>query len=155
MRCSHVKVKTASSWYEDLITHWPCRYITYYWPWMNTVIYTNLYSSRLWPAYSYIMHDDVRVMIKGAKDGILAFVYSIRLTKTLRIKKLQAQLDYLSIATSFDLKLIFIIYTDDTHEYGMHVILQDVVIVYQYTQPLFKSHLVRKYLYNIIYQYMY
>lgn len=118
-------------------------------------IHTNLYSSRLWPAYSYIMHDDVRVMIKGAKDGILAFVYSIRLTKTLRIKKIQAHLDYLSIATSFNLKLIFIIYTDDTHEYGMHVILQDVVIVYQYTQPLFESHLVRKYLYNIIYQYMY
>lgn len=94
------------------------------------------------------MHDDVRVMIKGAKDGILAFVYS-----TLRVKKTQAQLDYLSIATSFNLKLIFIIYTDDTHGYGMHVILQDVVIVYQYTQPLFESHLVRKYLYNIIYQY--
>lgn len=55
------------------------------------------------------MHDDVRVMIKGAKDGILAFVYSIRLTKTLRIKKIQAQLDYLSIATLFNLKLIFII----------------------------------------------
>lgn len=99
------------------------------------------------------MHDDVRVMIKGAKDGILAFVYSIRLTKTLRIKKIQAQLDYLSIATLFNLKLIFIIYTDDTHEYGMHVILQDVVIVYQYTQPLFKSHLVRKYLFIIIHQY--
>lgn len=114
-------------------------------------IHTNLYSSRLWPAY--IMHDDVRVMIKGAKDGILAFVNSIRLTKTLRIKKIQAHLDYLSIATLFNLKLIFIIYTDDTHEYGMHVILQDVVIVYQYTQPLFESHLVRKYLY--IYQYMY
>lgn len=61
------------------------------------------------------MHDDVRVMIKGAKDGILAFVYSIRLTKTLRIKKIQAHLDYLSIATLFNLKLIFIIYTDDTH----------------------------------------
>lgn len=28
------------------------------------------------------MHDDVRVMIKGAKDGILAFVYSIRLTNS-------------------------------------------------------------------------
>lgn len=44
-------------------------------------------------------------------------------------------------------------FTRMTHEYGMHVILQDVVIVYQYTQPLFESHLVRKYLYNIIYQY--
>lgn len=85
------------------------------------------------------MHDDVRVMIKGAKDGILAFVYSIRLTKTLRIKKIQAQLDDLSIATLFNLKLIFIIYTDDTHEYGMHVILQDVVIVYQYIHNLCSS----------------
>lgn len=85
------------------------------------------------------MHDDVRVMSKGAKDGILAFVYSIRLTKTLRIKKIQAQLDYLSFATLFNLKLIFIIYTDDTHEYGMHVILQDVVIVYQYIHNLCSS----------------
>lgn len=49
-------------------------------------IYINLYLFRFW--FVYIMYDDVCVMIKGVKDGILVFVYSICLIKIFRIKKI-------------------------------------------------------------------